>query len=121
MPIKISGNHFKNCEVGVSAPASSDLDIGSNRFVSCGKAIDLRNPSSLVEAIGLQSDTPMHLLREVFAFAAVSLRSESEIREKSESLGLFKWISAGADASTLVSAIASLYHHVPAILAALPK
>lgn len=121
MAIKIYGNHFENCGTGISAPKDADLDIGANQFVACGRAIDLRDPPTLLQALGLREETPLPLVREVFAYVSSSQRSDPEVRSKAESIGLLKWLSAGADASTLISAIASMYPYVTAILAALPK
>ena len=121
MSNKIHGNQFHNCGTGISAPSDANLDIGDNQFVACGKAIDLRDTPSLISALGLRSDTPIELVREILSFSGVAPRSASDIQSKSESIGLFKWLAAGADTSTLVSAVAGLYAYVPAILAALPK
>ncbi|WP_146076060.1 hypothetical protein [Caldimonas caldifontis] len=120
MPIKICDNHFENCGTGISAPADADVDIGANCFVACGKAIDLRAPESLLGALGLNADTPLDVLREVLTFVGSAPRTEPEIAAKATSAGLFNWLSAGADTATLVSGLASLYQHVPQILAALP-
>ena len=120
MPIKIYDNHFENCGTGISAPSDADIDIGANRFVACGKAIDLRVPESLLGALGLSAETPLEVLREVLTFVGSASRTEPEVAEKATSAGLFKWLSAGADATTLVSGLASLVPHVPQILAVLP-
>ncbi|WP_137885160.1 hypothetical protein [Pseudomonas sp. 2FE] len=119
MSIKIYDNHFENCGTGISAPADADIDIGANRFVACGKAIDIRTPESLFGALGLRNDTPPELLREVLSFIGNTHRAEAEIAEKAASVGLFKWLSASADTTTLISGLASLYQYVPQILAAL--
>ena len=115
MPIKIHGNYFENCGTGISAPTDSDLEIGANQFVACGKAIDLRDPPSLIRALGLRDETPMPLIREILAFVGATPRSELEVQSKSESIGLLKWLSAGADASTLASTVTALCKYVPAI------
>ena len=120
MAVKIYDNHFENCGTGISAPADANVVIGANRFVACGKAIDLRAPESLLGALGLRPDTPFETLREVLAFVGGGQRTTPEIAEKANSVGLLKWLSAGADTTTLVSGLASLYQHVPQILAALP-
>ena len=119
MAIRIFGNSFENCGVGISAPADANVEMGGNRFTACGKAIDLREPQTLMRALGLSDDTPAPLVRELFEFLASAQRSKTEIAEKAESTGLFNWLAAGANAATLVSATMELYKHVPEILAAL--
>lgn len=120
MPINISNNHFENCGTGISAPADADVDIGANRFVACGRAIDVRAPESLLGALGLRGDTPLNVLREVLAFVGGDARTEPEIAAKAKSAGLLDWLSAGANVVTLASGLASLAPHVKQILAALP-
>ncbi len=119
MAIKIYDNHFENCGTGISAPSDANIDIGANRFVACGKAIDLRAPKSLLGALGLQPDTPLELLKEALSFIGSGQHTEPQITEKAASTGLFNWLSAGADATTLVQGLASLYTYVPQILVAL--
>ena len=119
MVIKIYDNHFENCGTGISAPSDANIDIGTNRFVACGKAIDLRAPESLLGALGLQPDTPLEVLIEVLSFIGSGQHAEPQITEKVASTGLFKWLSAGADATTLVQGLVSLYPQMPKILAAL--
>lgn len=122
MPIKIYDNHFYGGGrgIGISAPADAEIDIGKNRFIACGKAIDIRAPESLLGALGLSPDTPLDSLREVLSFVRSAPRTHPEIAAKATSAGLLGWLSAGADATTLISGLASLYEHVPSILAALP-
>ena len=121
MTTKIYGNHFENCSTGISAPKDANLEIGSNKFVACGKAVDLRDPPSLMRALGLEGDTPVPVLREVLEYLATGQRSEAEVKAKVESVGLFKWLSAGADASTLASAVLSLHPYIPTILGVFGK
>jgi hypothetical protein len=120
MAIKIFNNHFENCGTGISAPSDANVEIGANSFVACGRAIDLRAPESLLGALGLSPETPLEVLREVLSFIGTSERTEPEIAEKATATGLFKWLSAGADTTTLVQGLAALYQYVPQILAALP-
>jgi len=119
MVIKIYDNHFENCGTGISAPSDANVDIGTNRFVACGKAIDLRAPECLLGALGLRSDTPLEVLKEVLSFVGSGRHTELEISEKAKSTGLFNWLSAGANAATLVQGLSSLYQYVPQILAVL--
>ncbi|HEY9193880.1 MAG TPA: hypothetical protein VIO81_13500 [Methyloversatilis sp.] len=119
MTIKIYDNHFENCGTGISAPSDASVDIGANRFVACGKAIDLRAPESLLDALGLRPDTPLEVLKEVFSFIGAGQRTEPEIMEKAKSTGLFQWLSAGADAVALVQGLTALCPYVPQILATL--
>lgn len=119
MTIRIFGNHFENCETGISAPKDANLEIGGNQFVACGKAIDLRDPPTLMQAMGLRNDTPTPLVRELFEFAAAAQREEVELQSKAESIGLLDWLAAGANASTLIAALVSLGQYTPKILAML--
>lgn len=121
MTIKIYDNHFEGCGTGISAPSDANVEIGANRFFACGKAIDLRAPESLLGALGLRPDTPPEMLREVISFIGASQRTEPEIAEKATSIGLFKWLSAGADTTTLVQGLATLYPYVQKILSMLPS
>jgi hypothetical protein len=121
MVIKIFDNHFEGCGTGISTPSDANVEIGANRFVACGKAIDLRAPESLLGVLGLRPDTPLEVLKEVFKFIGASKRTEPEITNKVTSSGLLKWLSAGSDTTTVVQGLAALYQYVPQILAALPS
>ncbi|WP_386341780.1 hypothetical protein O4D10_09180 [Xanthomonas citri pv. citri] len=117
MGIKIYNNHVEGCVTGISAPADANMDIGANRFIACGKAIDINTPGTLIGVLGLSPDTPPEVLREVLAYVGAGQRSEPEIAEKVETAGLFKWLAAGADATTLVTTLGSLFPYLPKILA----
>lgn len=117
MVIKIYDNHIEGCAIGISAPADANLDIGTNRFVACEKAIDIRAPEALLGGLGLNPDTPLEVLYDVLAYLGADRRTGAEISEKVQSTGLLKWLSAGADASTLICGLGSLMPNIPQILA----
>lgn len=119
MTVRIFSNSFENCGTAISAPKDANLEIGTNQFVACGKAIDLRDP--LMHALGLRNDTPIALVRELFEFLAAGQRGNAELEKKANSAGLFKWLAAGADTSELISAASGLSSYAPAILAALGR
>lgn len=120
MYIKISENYIEGGGIGISVPAEAEVDIEKNRIIACGKAIEIRAPESLLGALGLRPDTPLDSLREVLSFIRSAPRTHPEIVAKATSAGLFGWLSAGADSTTLISGLASLYEHIPSILAVLP-
>ncbi|MBA3004113.1 MAG: hypothetical protein FP813_09725 [Desulfurivibrio sp.] len=123
MTIKISDCHFENCGTGVSAPKDAKLDMSNNKFVACKKAIELRDPPTLLETIGLANNTPLPLVREVFEFLVAGFPDEPAIRTKAESSGLFSWLSVGADTTTVVAGLMQLQQSglIQAVLAMLPK
>ncbi|MBI3545538.1 MAG: hypothetical protein HY081_02925 [Gammaproteobacteria bacterium] len=123
-PAKIFGNSFINCNVGISAPKDADLEISVNSFIGCKKAIEIRDPPALLEALGLSKDLPLPMLREMVSFLSlVPHQTQKEVQLKAEHLGLFKWLAGGADIATLVTGLVQLQQSsiVQTVLAFLQK
>lgn len=47
MATNISGNKIHNCEIGISTPAGSDVNIQANEFLNCITAIDLKTSKNV--------------------------------------------------------------------------
>ncbi|MBU2754509.1 hypothetical protein HFU84_12920 [Acidithiobacillus sp. CV18-2] len=123
MTIKIIDCHIQGCGTGISAPKDAPLEVSGTTIIDCRKAIELRDQPSFLSALGLSADTPPAVLREVFEFLSQSGSDLQAIHGKAESSGLFRWLSAGADASTLVGALVSVAQSglVQSMLAMLPR
>lgn len=57
MAVKIYGNTIRNCGTGISTSKDADVEIGTNEIIDSNIAIELRDPSSFLECLGLQKDT----------------------------------------------------------------
>ena len=123
MNVKIIDCRIENCGTGISAPADMKLDIRGTSIANCGQAIELRDPPSLLSALGLQPETPPAILREVLQFVSMGVSEPAAVKAKAESAGLLKWLAAGSDLTTVVGGIVGLAQsgYVQAALAMLPK
>lgn len=123
MDMEIINCRIENCGTGISAPADMKLDIRGTSIANCGRAIELRDPPSLLAALGLQPNTPPADLREVLQFVGAGFSDPPAVKSKAESAGLVKWLAAGSDFTTVVGGIVGLAQsgYVQAALALLPK
>lgn len=108
MTVKIYDNKIIDCGVGVSTPKDADVEIGTNDFQNCGIAIELRDPPSFLESIGLMSDTPIEKIVAILQSINKGDMDDKNLESEIEKSGLFDYLSAGANTSTLVSAFMQL-------------
>lgn len=108
MAVKIYGNTIINCATAISAPKDADVEIGTNDIIDCNIAIELRDPPSFIECLGLQKDTPIDKVLQVLSVLTNEKIQESDIEEKIKKVGLLDWLSATANASTVTSAFNQL-------------
>ena len=108
MTVKIYDNTIIDCGVGVSTPKDADVEIGTNDFQNCDIAIELRDPPSFLESIGLMSDTPIEKIVAILQSINEGDMDDKNLESEIEKSGLFDYLSAGANTSTLVSAFMQL-------------
>ena len=106
MGITLKNVTIDNCGTGISAPADAKIDADGLVITNTQKAIELRNPATLLGALGLPENTPPELLID----ALRHLRQQSQLPrgKRIESLretGLLKWLGASADLTTLGQAL----------------
>ena len=108
MAIHLKNTSIDSCVVGVSVLKDTDLHADGLAITRTGTGIEVRDPPSLMEVIGLPRDTPPHLLIEVLAALeghpqASSAERIDIIRESA----LRKWLGVGADIVGLAAALTS--------------
>jgi hypothetical protein len=108
MAVKIYGNTIQNCGTGISIPKDADVEIGTNNIIDCNIAIELRDPPSFIECLGLRKDTPIDKVLQVLNVLTDEKVQKSEIEEKIKNVGLLDWLSATANASTVINAFYQL-------------
>ncbi len=108
MKIRITNSSFDRVGTVVSAPDGTDVGIDGSRFKDVGMVVELRDPPSVLAYLGLAPDTPPEAVREMLKFLSSGFSDSPSVQAKAESLGLFKWLSAGADMTTLVTNFVSL-------------
>ena len=108
MTIKIYNNTMIDCGVGISSPKDANVEIGANNFKNCGTAIELRDPPSFIEHIGLRADTPVEKVIAILQSIDNGELNNKNLDHEIEKSGLFDYLSAGANASTLISAFMQL-------------
>ncbi len=123
MTIKIFGNKITNCGTGISTPKDANVEIGNNDITHCDIAIELRDPPSFIESIGLKSDTPTDKIVSVLTAILNGATDKVSIEAEVKKIGLLEHLSGAANISTLVSAFYQLSSSslVQQALALLPK
>jgi hypothetical protein len=123
MTIRIFGGTIDNCGKGISIPKDADVEIGMNRITNCGIAIELRDPPSFLESIGLSKDTPTEKVVSVLNAISSGATDEQAITEEVKKVGLLDNLSGAANLTTLVSAFYQLANSslVQQAIALLPK
>lgn len=108
MVVKIYDNKIVKCGVGISTPKDANVEIGTNDFQDCGIAIELRDPPSFLESVGLMPDTPIEKVVAILKSIDKGDIDDKNLESEMEKRGLFEYLSAGANVSTLVSALVQL-------------
>lgn len=108
MKIRITNSRFDRVGTVVSAPAGADIGIDGGQFRDVGMVVELRDPQSVLAYLGLGPDTPPDAVRSVLQFLASGFSDPPSVQAKAESLGFSRWLSIGADMTTLVSNLISL-------------
>jgi len=123
MVVKIYGNKISNCGTGISTPSDANVEMGNNEITDCGKAIELRDPPSFIESIGLNPDTPTEKIISVLNAIQNGATEKILIEEEIKKAGLLDYLSASSSVVTLVSAFYQISSSslVQQALAMLPK
>jgi len=124
MPIKMIDCSIEDCGIGISAPATLRLDLTRTNIVNCQKAIEIRDPQSILASLGLPEDTPTNLLREtlqtLLRTRELGLKQSAEAAAKTR---LFEWLGGVANSTTILANLVSLSQNglVRGLLESLPK
>jgi hypothetical protein len=123
MAVKIYGNKISNCGTGISTQKDANVEIGTNDISDCGTAIELRDPPSFIESMGLKPDTPTDKIVSVLNAISNDATDKDSIEKKVKKVGLLDYLAGAANVSTLVSAFYQLSSSslVQQALAMLPK
>lgn len=109
-----------NCGTGISAPKDALIHADGLKITNTGKAIDLRDPPSLMQSLGLPENTPPAYLVE--AIKALEGSKALPVEQRSQALHesrLFKWLGHTANLSGIASALMQAHQQglVPGVLA----
>jgi hypothetical protein len=123
MTNKITVGSIIGCGTAISAPPDENIEISVTTIAGCQKAIDLRDPPSLMERLGLPIDTSPSLLSDLLRQLQNPGLAQDEVSSRIKRSQLRDVLGAGADISTVTAAIWNLYQSdlVQAVLKALPS
>ncbi|GAC27890.1 hypothetical protein [Brumicola pallidula] len=105
MVVRITGNTITNCGTGISTPKDANVEIGANNISECKVAIELRDPPSFIESLGLNANTPTDKIVSVLNAIGSGSNDKESITAEVEKSGLLSYLSSAADITTLVSAL----------------
>lgn len=108
-----------NCGTGISAPKDAVIHADGLEITNTGKAIDLRDPPSLLQALGLPAGTPpQHLLDAIQLLEANKALPPEQRSQALHSSSLFKWLGNTANLATISSALIQAHQQglIPAVL-----
>jgi hypothetical protein len=98
--------HIEGFGIGVSMPADAPAEFDTISIKGCSTAIELRDPPSLFEALGLPKDTPPVLLIEALNLLSDNVSSSTEEKENTLSQSrLVKWLGSGANIATITQGL----------------
>lgn len=106
--MKLIDVNISNCGTGISAPADAHIEAERLNITECKKAIELRDPPSILQYLGLSPSTPNNELAIVLREAndrALSLKDLEDIVSGSD---LPRWLTAGANITTVSTGIFQL-------------
>ncbi|WP_145494976.1 hypothetical protein [Yersinia massiliensis] len=106
MGLIIKNCFISECNKGVVAPDSLDIDITGTVFEKTGVAIDIYPSSQELRQVGLPENTPKELLAE--AIETLKKLQSSTTEEKQAAISkskLFNWLSNGASIATVTTAV----------------
>jgi len=105
---RIFGNKIINCGIGISIPKDADIDIAENEISACNTAIELRDPPTFLENLGLKRDTPPEMVVAVLKAISNGANDKDSIENEVKSVGLLDYLSGTANLTTIVSAFYGL-------------
>ena len=109
MTNKITVGSIIGCGTAISTPADASIEISVDTISGCQKAIELRDPPSLMEALGLPKDTSPSLLSDFLRQLQNPGLSQDEVSSRIKQSKLRNLLGAGADIATVTAAIWKLY------------
>lgn len=110
--------------VGISAPADIDLEVVRATFKNCKTGIELRDPPTILSAIGLPQDTPINLLRETLeVLLATEGQGPKASGEEASRTRLFDWLGGIANATNILTNLVALSQNgfIRGVLDCLPR
>lgn len=121
---KFTNIHIENCGTGVSMSSDAPVEFNGLTIKGCQKAIEMRDPPSLLSSLGLPSETPPELLIE--ALKILQSNSSSPLEKKTEALqgsSLFNWLGASANLASITGLLiqAQQNGYINSIINMLPK
>ncbi|WP_192034602.1 hypothetical protein [Halomonas sp. YLGW01] len=91
-----------NCGTGISAPKGAHIKADGLEITNTKKAIELRDPPSLMKSLGLPDDTPSEYLIDAIKILEGNKELPKEDRINSlKSSSLVQWLGTTADLTTI--------------------
>ena len=108
MTLKLKNVRIDNCGTGISMSIGTQLDADGLVITNTRRAIEVREPQSLLQSLGLPATTPPEFLIEALRIleGASGLPPNARIQKLSESR-LSKWLGVTADLAGLGSVLLS--------------
>ena len=110
MVMDLKNVQIHNCVTGITAPADARINVDGLVITNTFKAIELRDPPSLLQSLGLPPTTPVPLLIEALQALEGSTANtdQGKIEELRES-GLIKWLGVSADLTSIGTVLLSAH------------
>lgn len=108
MALILNNVRIDNCGTGISAPKDANIHATALEITNTKQAIELRDPPSILQTLGLPGNTPPTYLIEAFQILEASSTQASEQRiEKLRASKLVKWLGITADVTGLATTLFS--------------
>ncbi|MCX9157287.1 hypothetical protein OPU71_14255 [Niveibacterium sp. 24ML] len=112
MAIHLNNVRISNCGGGISAPKDAEIHANNLEIVNTAQAIELRDPPSILQRLGLPPETPPEYLIEALKILeATNDMPQNERLDRLRESKLIKWLGVTADltglGTTLISAQAA--------------
>jgi hypothetical protein len=106
--LNLKNVRIDNCGTGISAPKGAAINADGLEITNTKMAIELRDPPSFMQKLGLPHDTPPQYLIEALRILENNshLPQEQRVQKLRESK-LLKWLGAAADITGLGSVLLS--------------
>lgn len=108
MALHLKNVRIDNCGTGISAPKDAHINADGLEITNTARAIELRDPPSLLQSLGLPANTPPQYLIEALKImeGASGLAPEARI-ERLKKSSLVKWLGVTADLTGIGTALLS--------------
>ncbi|EKL1152374.1 TPA: hypothetical protein ACK1LG_004589 [Klebsiella pneumoniae] len=111
MGIHLEGCEISNNGIGISAPESANVTAKDTKFINNGVSIEVRSDDILAKLSPYFKEGVPHaqVIELIKLVQANPTLTDEQKTEAVKSKGLDSWLEVGANAATIVSAIAAFF------------